>query len=71
MKLQSTAIICAYNEQNTIANILEDVCKTHFFNEVIVLNDGSKDKTGERIKEFKKTNDIIDVHLLKKYASLR
>jgi len=66
MKLESTAIICAYNEQKTIANILKDVCGTHFFNEVIVINDGSKDNTGELIKEFKKTSDIIiDVHLLK------
>lgn len=64
MKLKSTAIICAYNEQKTIANILKDVCETHFFNEVIVINDGSKDKTGELIKEFKKTGNIIDVHLL-------
>ncbi len=65
MKLKSTAIICAYNEQYRIANILKDVCETHFFNEVIVINDGSKDKTGELIKEFKKTGDIIDVQLPK------
>lgn len=65
MKLKATAIICAYNEQKTIANILKEVCETHFFNEVIVINDGSKDKTGELIKEFKKTGDIIDVQLPK------
>lgn len=65
MKLESTAIICAYNEQETITNILEDVCKTQFFNEVIVINDGSIDKTGELIKELKKTNNIIYVHFLK------
>ncbi|MCD4745859.1 MAG: glycosyltransferase family 2 protein [Bacteroidales bacterium] len=65
MKLESTAIICAYNEQKAITNLLEDVYKTHFFNEIIVINDGSKDSTGELIKEFKKTNDIVDVHLLK------
>ncbi len=65
MKLKSTAIICAYNEQKTIVNILDDVCKTHLFNEVIVINDGSKDNTGELIKEFKKTNNIIDVHFFK------
>jgi len=65
MKLKSTAIICAYNEQKTIVNILDDVCKTHSFNEVIVINDGSKDNTGELIKEFKKTNHIIDVHFFK------
>ena len=65
MTLESTVIICAYNEQKTIVNILKDVYKTHSFNEVIVINDGSKDNTGELIKEFKKTNDIIDIHLHK------
>ena len=65
MKPSSTAIICAYNEQKTIANILKDVCKTHSFDEIIVVNDGSKDKTGELIKEFKKTNNIKDIHLHK------
>jgi len=65
MKFQSTAIICAYNEQKTIANILKDVYETHSFHEVIVINDGSNDKTGELIKEFKKTSNILDVHLLK------
>lgn len=65
MKLESTAIICAYNEQKTIVNILKDVYETHSFNEIIVINDGSKDNTGELIRQFKKTNDIIDIHFLK------
>ena len=65
MKLKSTAIICAYNEQNTIANILKEVCETRFFNELIVINDGSEDETCELIKELKNTHDIIDIHLPK------
>lgn len=64
MKLQATAIICAYNEENTITNILKNVYELYFFNEVIVINDGSKDKTSKLIKELKKTIDIKDVHLL-------
>ena len=64
MKLQVTAIICAYNEENTITNILKDVCELHLFNEVIVINDGSEDNTSKHIKELKKTIDIKDVHLL-------
>jgi len=63
MKLKSTAIICAYNEQKRIARILNEVYETHFFDEIIVINDGSKDNTGELIKEFKKTGDIVDVQL--------
>ena len=64
MKLQATAIICAYNEEKTITNILKDICELHFFNEVIVINDGSQDNTDKRIKELKKTIDIKDFHLL-------
>ena len=64
MKLQATAIICAFNEENTITNILKDVCELHFFNEVIVINDGSIDNTGKLIRELKKTIGIKDVHLL-------
>ena len=63
MNLQATAIICAYNEENTITNILKDVCEVHLFNEVIVINDGSEDNTDKHIKELKKTIDIKDVHL--------
>jgi len=62
MKLQATAIICAYNEENTITNILEEVCKTNYFIEIIVINDGSTDNTSDLIKEFKKANEIIDIH---------
>jgi glycosyltransferase involved in cell wall biosynthesis len=64
MKLQTTAIICAYNEENTITNILKDVCGLHLFNEVIVINDGSGDNTGKHINELEKTIDIKVVHLL-------
>ncbi len=66
MKIQATAIICAYNEENTIINILKEISGLHLFNEVIVINDGSIDDTGKFIREFKKTNDtVIDVHLPK------
>lgn len=65
MKLQSTAIICAYNEENTITNILKNVCELHLFNEVIVINDGSNDTTGKRIKDLKKLFTFTDIHLLK------
>lgn len=64
MKLQATAIICAYNEENTISNILNDVYELHLFSEIIVVNDGSKDKTSQRIKAFKKSVEIKDIHLM-------
>lgn len=65
MSLQTTAIICAYNEENTIETILKDVCDTNLFSEVIVINDGSLDKTGSRIIDLKRTEKFTDVHLRK------
>jgi glycosyltransferase involved in cell wall biosynthesis len=65
MNSNATVIICAYNEEKRIENILNNVCDTAVFNEVIVVNDGSQDNTGMLIKNFRKTADIRDVHLLK------
>ncbi len=46
------AIICAYNEEGTIEEV---VTKTsdYFFHEVIVVNDGSTDNTDSILKELK------------------
>ncbi|MFA4851501.1 MAG: glycosyltransferase family 2 protein [Thermoplasmata archaeon] len=58
-----TAIICAFNEESTIENVLKAVADSNLFNEIIVVNDGSTDNTGKIIKELKKCLDITDIHL--------
>lgn len=50
--MKITAIICAYNEESTINEVVTTVCD-YFFNEVIVINDGSTDKTDSVLKEIK------------------
>jgi len=64
MKLPATVIICAYNEENTIKNILTEICELNIFDEIIVINDGSNDKTRKFILEQKKAIEIKDIHLL-------
>jgi glycosyltransferase involved in cell wall biosynthesis len=57
-----TAIICAYNEEDNIKNILRSVSEISIINEVIVVNDGSQDQTGEIIKSLKLIMDFKDIH---------
>ncbi len=60
--MKTTAIICVFNEEKTIKNVVTTV-SDYFFDEVIVINDGSTDKTDEIVHGLK------DLHNLK-YISL-
>ena len=51
MNKKITAIICIYNEEKTIKEVLSIVCD-YFFDEVIVVNDGSTDKTDDILNEL-------------------
>jgi len=51
MNKKTTAIICVYNEEKTIKEVLSIVCD-YFFDEVIVVNDGSIDKTDDILNEL-------------------
>ncbi len=52
-----SVIICAYNAEATIKDCLRSLTKLNYPNyEIIVVNDGSRDRTGEIAKEF---NNII------------
>jgi len=57
MKPLVSILICAYNAENTIAETLQSVfSQTWPRKEIIILNDGSKDRTPEIVREFK---DVI------------
>ncbi|MCK5822646.1 MAG: glycosyltransferase family 2 protein [Bacteroidales bacterium] len=60
-----SAIICVYNEEKTIKDVVLSVSKTSIVNEIIVVNDGSTDNTEKIIKELKQNIDITDIHFEK------
>ena len=55
--MKITAIICAYNEEETIKNIVS-IVSDYFFNEIIIVNDGSTDKTGQILTKLNKHYDF-------------
>lgn len=61
--VQISVIICAYNEEITIENMLVSISKIPIVNEIIVVNDGSIDRTGDIIKNLKTIIRISDIHL--------
>ena len=55
--MKTTAIICVYNEENTVKNVVTQV-SNYSFDEVIIVNDGSTDKTDSILKEIKENNNF-------------
>ena len=49
--MKITAIICVYNEENTVKNVVTQV-SNYPFDEVIIVNDGSTDKTDSILKKI-------------------
>lgn len=58
-----SAIICAFNEEKTIKDVICSISGCRIFNEIIVVNDGSTDDTKRIITDCKDTIDFMDVHL--------
>lgn len=52
MKCSISAIVCVFNEERTISNIIRTLVESSNVDEVIVINDGSSDGTSKELKHF-------------------
>lgn len=70
-KKKVAAIIPAYNEAERIAGVLESLSDSKLIDEIIVVDDGSFDKTGEIVSKFKNVKYIKNTKNLGKSASMQ
>lgn len=56
--MRVTVIIPAYNEQTTILELIQQVKDVPIEKEILVVDDGSKDKTAELLRSIKQTEQL-------------
>jgi glycosyltransferase involved in cell wall biosynthesis len=59
---KTTAIICVYNEQDTVGNVIISTSKEQFINEIVVVNDGSTDNSKSIIDKLKNEYNLNVIH---------
>jgi hypothetical protein len=58
-----TAIVCAYNEEQHVASVLDGLLETPFVHEIIVVDDGSKDRTPGILRQYQQHTRIRTIFL--------
>lgn len=71
MKKIISVVIAAYNEEPRIANVLKVVEKHPLISEIIVVNDGSQDRTSSIVKKFNVTLIENEINMGKTLSVLR
>jgi glycosyltransferase involved in cell wall biosynthesis len=58
-----TAIVCAYNEEQHLASVLDGLLGTSFVHEIIVVDDGSQDRTPKIMHQYEQYDRIRTIFL--------
>jgi len=66
--LRTTAIIAAYNEERTLADVIGALTRSELIDEVIVVSDGSTDRTVEIARSFDVKTIVLRENRGKGYA---
>jgi len=61
--MKVSAVICAYNEEKTIAGVIKQVYQSSIVDEIIIVNDGSTDKTAAIIRQLGKEINLKFIDL--------
>jgi len=56
--LSVTAIVCAFNEEQTISGVVRTLIGAKEVDEVIIINDGSTDATSAKLKGFTNNSKV-------------
>lgn len=56
-----SVVICAYNEERTVGAVLEKLKKLPYFTEIVVVNNGSTDKTGDVVAKSASLDSRIKI----------
>ena len=60
-KLKVSCVIPAYNEEKTIAGVIRVCLQSEDIDEIVVVNDGSRDGTAKKVKQFVDEIKFIDL----------
>lgn len=58
-----TAIVCAYNEEKHLAGVLDGLLDTPLIQEIIVVDDGSKDQTADILHQYGQIERVQPIFL--------
>ena len=59
-----TCIVPCYNEQDGVIHVLKKLTQIKYFDHIIVVNDGSQDKTLKRVQDFAKKTKNEKLHII-------
>lgn len=58
-----SAIVCAYNEEKQLPAVLDGLLGAAFIQEIVVVDDGSQDRTPDILREYSRFARIVPIYL--------